>query len=53
MGNTEMNFYWWKENDKITVQNAVMGHMGQKHEHTIKGFNEWKKDIKPERLIKL
>jgi len=47
----EMNFYWWKKGKKIVVQNAAMGMLGQKHEHTLKDFNRWKKDIPEKNLI--
>ena len=49
----EMNFYYWKEGDKIVVQNMVMGMKGQEHTHTMKGFERWKKDIPEKNLIKL
>ena len=49
----QMRFYWWREGDKIVVQNAVMGMMGQKHVHTERDFKEWAKGIKPEYLIEL
>jgi len=49
----EMNFYYWKEGDKIVVQNMVMGMKGQEHTHTIKEFEVWKKDIPKKNLIKL
>lgn len=48
-----MNFYYWKENGKIIVQNAAMGIMGQKHEHTPEDFKRWKKDIPAKNLIKI
>jgi len=46
----QMNFYWWKKNGKIVVQNMVGGMMGQKHEHTLAGFKKWKKGIPKEYL---
>lgn len=50
-GIAEMNFYYWHEKDKVVVQNAVMGMMGQKHVHTEKDFKQWRKDISPKNLI--
>jgi len=37
----EMHFYWWRENGKIVVQNAIGSYLGQKHEHTEKDFKRW------------
>ena len=53
--NPTMNFYYWKEGEKVVVQNAVMGMMGQKHTHTQKGFRDWIKrsNIPQENLIDL
>lgn len=48
-----MNFYYWKEGNKIVVQNMIMGMEGQKHSHSPQEFEEWKKDIPEENLIKL
>lgn len=52
---TTMRHYWWEEDGKIVVQNAVAGHLGQKHEHTPEEFERWVKDndIKPELLIRV
>jgi len=47
----EMNFYWWIENGKVVVQNMVMGLEGQKHVHTKREFEEWRKDIPDKNLI--
>ena len=47
----EMRFYWWVEKRKIVVQNCVMDMMGQKHIHTKKEFEQWKKNVPPESLI--
>jgi hypothetical protein len=49
----EMNFYWWKENGKIIVQNMIMGLKGQKHEHTPEDFEQWKKDIPAKNLTQI
>lgn len=51
----KMYHYFWREGDKVVVQNAVMGQMGQQHTHTPEGFERWKKDnkIDPECLINL
>ena len=49
----KMTHYYWKEKSKIIVQNAVMGHMGQKHTHSIEEFEEWKKEIPKEHLVNL
>lgn len=46
-----MYHYYWKENNKIVVQNIVGGHMGQLHKHTPEDFERWKKGIKSEHLI--
>ena len=51
--NVEMNFYYWIKNDKVVVQNMLMGMEGQRHEHTVEEFKEWKKDIPKKNLIKL
>lgn len=50
-----MRHYYCKEDGKIVVQNAVAGHLGQKHEHTPEEFEQWVKDndIKPQQLINL
>jgi len=44
---TKMHFYWWKEGDKICVQNMVSCYRGQYHEHTIADFEKWKEGIEP------
>ena len=47
----EMRFYVVRNPDgTYHVQNVVLGHLGQHHVHTEKGFEKWKKDV-PERLI--
>ena len=51
--NIEMNFYYWKERDKIVVQNMVMGYEGQKHSHTPEEFKNWSKDISKKNLIQI
>lgn len=48
-----MYHYYWREGDKIVVQNMVGPYEGQKHEHTKEEFEEWKKNINPEHLIDL
>lgn len=50
---TEMNFYYWKENGKIIVQNMLMGMEGQKHSHSPEEFKEWSKDIPTKNLIQI
>ena len=52
---TTMNFYYWKEGNKVIVQNMVGGYSGQKHEHTPEDFQRWIKEgnIKEENLIEL
>jgi len=30
----------------VHVQNSVMGHLGQHHIHSFKGYRRWKKDLK-------
>jgi len=47
---TEVQFYWWKEENKICVQNMVAGYQGQYHEHTIADFEKWKGKINPKFL---
>lgn len=48
----EMTFYCTRERDgTIHVQNAVAGHLGQHHAHTQEQFEEWKRGIKPERIV--
>jgi hypothetical protein len=32
----------------VHVQNSVMGHLGQHHVHTLKGYKQWKKDTERE-----
>lgn len=49
----QRHFYWWKERNKIILQEIVMGMKGQKYKYTIKDFKEWKKGISQEYLHKL
>ena len=46
-----MKHYWWREGNKIKVQNMVGPYAGQLHEHTEEEFREWSKDIPEDRLI--
>ena len=48
-----MKHYYWEKDNKIIVQNCVMGMMGQQHEHTKDDFADWirKNKIKEENLI--
>jgi hypothetical protein len=47
-----MTFYCHKEkNGTITVQNAVMGHLGQRHNHTEAEFKEWRNDIPDKQIV--
>lgn len=47
-----MKFYVTVKDDGThCVQNAVMGHFGQKHEHTPEDFQRWKKGIPDEDII--
>jgi len=49
-----MSFYVSKDkNGNIHVQNAIMGHLGQHHVHTPKGFKKWAKDIDKEDIHNL
>lgn len=49
----EMNFYWWRENGKIIVQNMIMGMEGQRHEHTPGEFEKWSKGVPAKNLIQI
>lgn len=42
-----------KEDGTHCVQNAVMGLLGQYHEHTPDDFKRWSKDIDPQDIIYL
>lgn len=46
----DMQFYWWRENGRIVVQNMLMGLEGQKHSHTEEEFRQWAEGIPPESL---
>jgi len=50
---TEVQFYWWREGDKICVQNFLSCYRGQYHEHTIADFEKWKKTVNPKYLHKM
>ena len=50
---TEMYFYYHRENGKVIVQNAIMGMLGQEHEHSEEEFKEWSKDIPEKYLINI
>lgn len=50
---TEIQFYWWKEGDKICVQNFISCYRGQYHEHTVADFEKWKKTVNPKYLHKI
>ena len=44
MFQTEMHFYYYREDNKICVQNMVGGMCGQFHKHTPQEFELWKKE---------
>jgi hypothetical protein len=49
-----MNFYCTKEADgSIHVQNAVMGHLGQHHVHTLEDFEQWGKGVDLAHIVML
>lgn len=54
-GEIYMTHYHWQQDGMIVVQNAVMGNLGQKHEHTPEDFRAWIKSnsIDPEHLVDL
>lgn len=54
MSNIRMKFYVnLKEDGTHCVQNAVMGKLGQYHEHTPEDFKKWREGIDTEDIIYL